>query len=319
MVVRISFAVLVAGAVALAVGFRAAAGGSGSEAPAGTPPTAGRTAGELVRLALQSEVAGNDQRRDGLLREALYAWPNDPSVHWQMGYVRMGGRWLSPGEVELSARGDKRLGEYSHRRNAEGPSATDHAALARWCRKNRLDEQQRAEWRAVLQAEPANPEAVAALRLRPYLGTLMTPTEVEQAKGEMRLVARAADAWKREVVRWRDAAERGEARLPAAVAARVAGAADAPEFLGLEPRPLAAGRPQTAPPRPPGDAPRPDARAGREFEPGRGRVVGTVLAVFRPRGRAHRRSHRTEAAPAGTLRPAVYRGAPLAVGSAGPG
>ncbi len=231
---RIAMGLFLAGAAALAVGPRAPAQGPKSET---TPPLASaapRTRGELVRLALESEVAGNDHRRDALLREALYARPEGASVHWQLGEVWVQGRWHSAREVELSASADKRLAEYSRRRDAAGASAADHAALARWCRKNRLDEQQRAEWCAALRADPADVEAISGLRLRPFLGTLMTPHQIEQAKAEMRAVATAADSWGGEVVRWRDGAERGNAGLPANVRAMVADAADGPEFVGLE-------------------------------------------------------------------------------------
>ena len=247
MALRISFGLFVASAVALAVASRAPAQGSKLEAAPSVAPAARRPAGELVRLALESEVAGNDRRRDALLREARYARPEDASVHWQLGELRIEGRWQSPREAELSASADKRLAEYSRRRDAAGASAADHAALARWCRKNRLDQQQRAEWCAVLRAEPANPEAISALKLRPFLGTLMTPAEIEQAKTEMREIVRAADNWKGEIVRWRGEAERGDARLPATVSARVAGAVRRAELVGAGAHPLAAAAAQGFP------------------------------------------------------------------------
>ena len=85
MALRISFGLFVASAVALAVASRAQAQGSKLEGAPSVAPAARRPAGELVRLALESEVAGNDRRRDALLREARYARPEDASVHWQLG------------------------------------------------------------------------------------------------------------------------------------------------------------------------------------------------------------------------------------------
>ena len=89
--------------------------------------------------------------------------------------------------VELSASADKRLAEYSRRRDAAGASAADHAALARWCRRNRLDEQQRSRSSAHALRRPGRTSKSnnSGLRLRPFLGTLMTPHQIEQAKAEI--------------------------------------------------------------------------------------------------------------------------------------
>ena len=175
--------------------------------------------------------------------------------------------------------------------------------------------QQRAEWCAVLRAEPANPEAISALKLRPFLGTLMTPAEIEQAKTEMREIVRAADNWKGEIVRWRGEAERGDARLPATVSARVAGAVRPAELVALErilwqQRRHKAFRAMLLALLPAlGENPSPAAAASFA----RYAVFSTFDDV------PHGRSRRAETPRAGPLRHAVSRGASLAAGSAGVG
>ena len=151
------------------------------------------TAARLVRAALENEVAGNNQCRDALLRQALSDSPNDAPAHWQLGQVRVQGKWQSLAEVEQTARQDKRLAEYGRLRDAARRTVADQAALARWCRKNRLEDQQRVQWQIVLQLQPDNIEAIRALRLRPYRGMMLTPAQIEQLKTQQQRVWKATE------------------------------------------------------------------------------------------------------------------------------
>ena len=50
----------------------------------------------------------------------------------------------------------------------------------------------------------------------------MTPAQIQQVKKQIREIAKAADRWRPLVAKWRDAAERGDAALPAAVREKLA-------------------------------------------------------------------------------------------------
>jgi len=188
----------------------------------------------LVRAALEKEVVGDNSQREAYLRQALYDWPKDAAAHWQLGQVRIRGKWQSPAEIEHAARDDKRLAEYTRRRDAAGPSITDQAALARWCRKNQLDDQQRVHWIPVLQLQPDNAEAMQALGLRPHRGILLTPRQIEQLRAQLHKVRQAADRWSPLLARWQTAAERGDAALTPDIRERLAKISDPFEMLGLE-------------------------------------------------------------------------------------
>ena len=192
------------------------------------------TTTRLVRAALENELAGNNQRRDALLRQALSDSPNDAPAHWQLGQVWMQGKWQSPAEVEQAAQQDKRLAEYGRRRDAAASSVADQAALARWCRKNRLDDQQRVHWCSVLQVQPGNVEAIQALRLRPYRGMMLTPAQIEQLKAQQQRVWKATEHWRPLVAQWRKAAEGHDPAIPAAVREQIAKISDAAEMVALE-------------------------------------------------------------------------------------
>jgi hypothetical protein len=199
----------------------------------GATPTDTATA-RLVRAALEQEVAGNNARRDAMLREALYDSPDDALAHWQLAQVRVQGRWQSPAEVEQAARQDKRLTEYRRRRDASARSVADQAALARWCRKNRLDDQQRLHWLLVLQLQPDNAEAIHALALRSYQGMMLTPAQIQQLKAQLQRVGKAAEDWRLLVAQWHRAAESHDPAIPAVVREKVAATADPADMLGLE-------------------------------------------------------------------------------------
>ena len=206
-----------------------------AQTSASAEPAASKTAADLVRTALESEASGNNQARDALLWQALYDYPNDPTVHWQLGQIRVPGGWQSPAEVEQTARQDKRLSEYARRRDASGSSsAADQAALARWCKKNRLDGQQRVHWLLVLQLQPDNAEAFQALGLRPYQGMMLTQVQIKQLKAQQQRVWKAIDEWRSPVAQWRKAAEDHDRAIPRAVRDRIAAIGDGAEMVALE-------------------------------------------------------------------------------------
>ncbi len=195
---------------------------------------ADETAARLVQSALESELAGKDARRDALLQRALEIAPDNPQVHWQLGEVRLQGKWMSPADAAKAAQTDKRLTEYTRRRDAAGPTVADQAALARWCRKNRLDDQQRVHWLSVLQRQPDNAEAIQAFGLRPYQGKMLTAAQIGQLQSQQRRVRKAADQWRLLVAQWRNAAEARDPEIPAALREKLAQIADPAEIIALE-------------------------------------------------------------------------------------
>jgi hypothetical protein len=192
------------------------------------------TSAGLVQAALEKELAGDNSQREALLRQALDESPKDPAAHWQLGQVRVQSKWQSPAEVERAARLDKRLAEYARRRDAAGPYVADQLALARWCRQNRLDEQQRVHFMSVLQLEPDNSEAIKALGLRPCLGVMATPAQIDRLRACMHRVSLAADRWRPLVAQWLAAIESSGAVMPREIWERLARISDPCEVLGLE-------------------------------------------------------------------------------------
>ena len=205
-----------------------------SAEPEQRAPPAETKAAKLVPAALESELAGDNQRRDALLRQAVERRPNDAGARWQLGELRVRGTWQSPAEIEAAAQQDQRLAEYRRRRGAAKRTVADQAALAHWCGTNRLDDQARVHWLIVLQLQPDNAKAIAALKLQPCLGTLMTPAQIQRVKKQIRGVSKAADRWRGLVAQWCKRVARGDPALPAAVREKLVKVSDAAEMLGVE-------------------------------------------------------------------------------------
>jgi len=188
----------------------------------------------LVRSALEKEITGDNVQREALLRQALSESPKDAAAHWQLGEVRVQDKWQSTANIETASRYDKRLAEFARRRDAAGPNAADQIALARWCRKNRLDDQQRAHWLLALQIEPDNAEAIRALGLRAYHGTLATPEQIRKLTANMHRVSRAVDRWRPRVAQWLGVIQRNSGLMPADFRDDLSKISDSCEMLGLE-------------------------------------------------------------------------------------
>ena len=108
------------------------------------------------------------------------------------------------------------------------------AALARWCRKNKLADEEDAHWQIVLQLQPDNAEAIKALGLRPFAGMLLTQGQIQRLKTQLQTLAKAVDRWRPLVAQWRKAVEHHQTAPPAEVRDKLVKLSDSAEMLALE-------------------------------------------------------------------------------------
>lgn len=167
------------------------------------------TAESLVQAALVADAAGNADERARLLAEALKRDPNSALARWQSGHLQVGGKWLTVDDAARHFADNGRLALYRQKRDALVDTADHHRELARWCRKNRLLDEERIHWAKVLAFEPQNAEAIAALGLKEHQGRLLTKDEIEQQRGRERRQAAALRRFGPQVQKWRSAIERG--------------------------------------------------------------------------------------------------------------
>jgi hypothetical protein len=179
-------------------------------AEANLPTSAGPDG--LVTAALKTELDGPTEARKQLLDEALRRDPDFPPARWQSGFVKIGGQWTKLDDVPARARSDQRLAEYRQKRDALIETADNHRALARWCRKNNLLDEERVHWAKVLEFEHNDAEAMSALGVHLYRGRLLTQRQIEESQKQEAARARAVQIWQPQFVKWRKAIEQGNAK-----------------------------------------------------------------------------------------------------------
>ena len=135
---------------------------------------------QLVRLMLESEVAGHNDQREALLQQA-----NRPTT------VRPIGIW---GKCVWAMPGCRRARFSGPPRKISGWSAIGvcvkrpaqrlpiRLRWARWCRKNKLVHEERVHWLFVRQLQPDHPEAIKALGL-PLSGDAAQQRPERKAQG----------------------------------------------------------------------------------------------------------------------------------------
>jgi len=181
------------------------------------------SAEDLVQAALEAEATGNSERRDGLLRRALYRDPEYAPARWHSGYVRLDHEWLSVEEIAQRASADERLGEYRRLREVQAgtPTPAGELALARWCRDKGLDAEARFHWLRLLQFQPQHQEALKSVGMRWHQGRLLTHDQIREGKEHQRAeaeqrresrwdIARWEARWESLLAKWRRAIEQGD-------------------------------------------------------------------------------------------------------------
>jgi hypothetical protein len=160
--------------------------------------------------------------------------PGEAESRWQKGLVCIDGKWLTRQQAAEAARQDKRLAEYRKLRERSAQTVPDQAALARWCKKNKLPDEERVHWLSVAQLQPDNAEAIKGLGLHPYQGMLLTNAEIAQRKSEAQTFQKAMERWRGLVAKWARAVENHDAADAGEILAEVRKISASAEMLTLE-------------------------------------------------------------------------------------
>jgi hypothetical protein len=149
----------------------------------------------LVEQILRDESARPTDRRSRLAETLNRTRNLQPTIgvdqaHWQAGYVRAGKEWRSYDSEALTTAESERLRLYREER-IEAPSTGEgHLALAAWCRKNSLVDQEQAHLHAALRLSPEliTPERLERLHYRQIAGQWLSP---EQWRDWQKLITQA--------------------------------------------------------------------------------------------------------------------------------
>ena len=166
-------------------------------------PDAKSDSNSIVQAALQAEMDGDAPRRGALLARALQRDPDHLTARWHSGHVRTGDRWLTVEQAEQSTAEKGAVAAYRHLRDRHGANLAGEMSLARWCRKNGLEDQERLHWSNVLRFDRGNKEARSRLRVREFRGRLMTGEQIDNWKRAKQQYKHALDIWNPRLRRWR--------------------------------------------------------------------------------------------------------------------
>lgn len=166
----------------------------------------------LLQLALEAELSGDNVKRQEYLAARLRATPDDPATRWHAGCVRVGDEWLQVQIAEDQVAQKGLVFEYRKLRDQYAGTVNGQVALARWCRKNKLEEHELLHWAAVLSFDPTNRDARSRLGIREYRGMLLTKTQLDEHKKSQKEYEAALSRWKPQLRRWRKAMEGADAK-----------------------------------------------------------------------------------------------------------
>lgn len=164
---------------------------SASEGP--TPPKS--EADVMVREALRAVVAGQSPVGGTLFETALKVAPEHTLANWYAGRLQANGKWSSIDQLTQQTQQDLRLAEYRRLRDSVSADVQGQLLLARFCRKHSFTDRARLHWSNVLQVQPQNKEAIAALGLRLHRGMLLTKEQTEQYDRVLAEQAKAEEHW----------------------------------------------------------------------------------------------------------------------------
>jgi hypothetical protein len=191
---------------------------------------AGRTEDSTtVKRRLQESAEARADANLGLayelLHDAIRIDPENQQARWQLGQVKVRDAWLSVEESQRRAASNLQQAKYEKQKEAV-TSPADSAELARWCRKNDLDDEARVHWANVLNADPNNREALRGVQMRWRDGQLQSSDVVRQTRSENAATKQSLRHWTPEVAAWlRDLAGKDEHAI-AEVTDRIASISD---------------------------------------------------------------------------------------------
>lgn len=150
---------------------------------------------EQVREALQREVYGLPAEREQLLAAASAADPQANLPRWYQGQIQTAsGAWRSVDKPTAAAEG-RLYREYAALRSEKLDNAESHKALADWCRKHELLEQERAHLIRSLTLEPNQLELRKRLNLVKVGNQWYEPQVVEREERRQRAAKEAYEHW----------------------------------------------------------------------------------------------------------------------------
>jgi hypothetical protein len=160
------------------------------------------TVDRLIDEAGSAKSDGNVALAYAMLHDVVRIAPDNPQARWQLGQVKVQGEWLSVEEAQRRAANDPRQAKYRERKDTVSDAPDDQLALARWCRKNQLDDEARVHLTSVLNTDPNNKPALRAVGMHWHDGQLLSPGQLKETRKETSSAKRSLRQWETAVAGW---------------------------------------------------------------------------------------------------------------------
>lgn len=151
---------------------------------------------DLVAEALQRQIYGKFYESGRLLEEALSMAPDCRAARWQSGQVYYTRKWLDADAAAAAAADDNRLARYEARRLRTPNSIDAQLQIAAFCHSEGLLDQQRAHLTRVLELNPNEPRARAALGFTRSGNDWISADERKRTDSEEKTRSESLAAWK---------------------------------------------------------------------------------------------------------------------------
>jgi hypothetical protein len=140
--------------------------------------------------------------------------------------VRVDGKSLPLGEVVRQKAADPQQQTYRELRVANGGTPEGQLELALWCRKQKFTDEEQLHWRMLLCMDPENPQGIKALKLRRYMGCLLTNDDIQELKKKKKESEQSAKEWVPKLKKIKQAIEHGDVAERAAALQELKGIKD---------------------------------------------------------------------------------------------
>jgi hypothetical protein len=161
------------------------------------PNTRRGLATQAVREALQHEVYGLDAERARLLAEAVQHDSKLDAAHWQQGQVKDDhGKWIEHDLAGAFPGTAAKLAEYERVRAKHPDTVDGQLAIANWCAKRKLVQQERAHLTHLLEFSPDHGEARGRLGFVRSGGGWISNTEIATSQEQQASAERDLKTWR---------------------------------------------------------------------------------------------------------------------------
>lgn len=155
---------------------------------------------KTLRESVADETSGDEKSRTARLDAAIKAKPDSPEPHWQRGLMKTADGWRDATDARVEAK--EAESKYRELRAKTADDLAGNKLLARFCQKNKLEENARGHWQRVISFDPADADARKALGHVLFEGTWATKDGVKRVLKVRKDYNGSLMSWSKKIPGW---------------------------------------------------------------------------------------------------------------------